>query len=272
MDISSQHEVSQGRVPPGVESGPAIMALQESDELILSPVIKGIEKSYERTGEMLLRRAKQFYKEERKIKIIGENNQLDEVYMFNQADLQDQIDVRVRSASGLPITKSGKMQTVFDLVNRGILNPQNDRKVILHLLDIPEINEEIGVDEKMAKLELIFMSEGQPAQVMDWQDHVVHLMVHEEYMNGQEFLKLPEEIKQGFVEHRNLHKQAMVEKQAEEMAMQQQAQNLAMQAVPPPAPPMGPEGMPPQGQEQMPPEAGGMPPMGEEQMMPQGGA
>ncbi len=254
MDIASQHEVSQGRVPPGVEAASAIMALQESDDLVISTVIKGIERSYEKTGSMLLRRARDFYNENRQVKIIGKNNELDEVFMFSKSDLESSDDVKVRSASGLPVSKSGKMQVVFDLVNRGILDPKAHQKLILHLIDIPEIDAELGVNDNHAKLEDMMMQSGQQMPVTDWQNDEIHLTIHNDFMNSQIYMKLDPKIQQVFMQHREMHKQNIVKKGIEMNQLQGMMQSGGV-----PAPgPVVPGGMPPQQSEGMPPEGGEM--------------
>lgn len=256
MDISSQHEVSAGRVPPGVESSTAIMALQESDDLILSPIIKSIERSYGHVGSMMLRRVKQFYEESRKIKIVGENNVLDEIYMFNKSDLQDSYDVKVRSASGLPLTKSGRIQTVFDLVQRGILDPQSQQKMIMHMIDLPEINMELGIHTKQAMLENIMLKEGRPAPVTEWQDQDAHLKILEDFMNTQEYSRLSNTIKDLFINHRLEHEDMRLGLQAKMLADQQKVQILAQQMVQPQGgqamPSPGAAGMPPNMQGELP--------------------
>lgn len=72
--------------------------------------------------------------------------------------------------------------------------------------------------------------------VNDWDNHEVHLMIHETFMKGQEYEMLPDELKNEFELHRQKHK---------DMAVQSMMEDMMKQGMPP-------EGMPPEGEPQSP--------------------
>lgn len=154
------------------------------------------------------------------------------------------------------------MKAYFDVIN---VDKDQARRENLKMRELPPEEtakaREFAVMQAQSQLGPIDPAMGDPmanplmAQVMEqanepiipvneWDNHEVHLMIHETFMKGQEYEMLPDEIKNEFELHRQKHKDMAVQSMMEDMM----------------------KGMPPEGMEGMPPEGGGeSPEMGNNQ-------
>lgn len=203
-DISSQHEVSKGRTPPGVEAATAIAYLQEMDDTILAHTIDSVEKAHERVGQHLLSHAGQFWDAQRIIKVVGKNSFF-ESFIFKASDLRGNTDYRVVSGSAAPVSRAAKQAQIMELIKMGIIPPDRGLQYI-HMGETARLYEEMQVDVRHAQRENLMMSQGVEATVNSWDEHQVHIMEHNMYRKRQEFDALPDEFKMIFEAHVEYHK------------------------------------------------------------------
>lgn len=209
QEVFGQHEVSRGQVPSGIRSGRAVAFLQEQDDSRLGPHIYAMEKCIEDSGSQLLALMRQFYKESRTIRIVGKNNEI-LVRQISGNDISSDVSVRVQAGSAFPRSKAAKAQDVYDLLDRKVFDPANDkdRAAIWRLLDLERTDstvEEARLDERMADYENTLMADGKVVMVREFQDPVIHLARHEVHQKSLEFLEYPDNIQAIFDAHKQMH-------------------------------------------------------------------
>ncbi len=223
-DISGQHEVSKGQVPPGVTAATAINYLQEQDDSMLSYTFASLEEAYEKVAAMTLSYAQQFWDTPRTVKITGNDGFFD-AQMFLGSDLRNNTDIRVEAGSALPISKSAKQAFIMDLMKMGFVDPVTGLEV-MEMGGIAKIYEQVQIDVRQAQRENLrlakiddnmFMQaqeQGLEAQIIPvntWDNHNIHIATHDRYRKGQAYENLSDGAKQAFEIHVQMHKLAMAQ-------------------------------------------------------------
>lgn len=295
-DISGQHQVSKGQVPPGVTAATAISFLQEQDESMLSTTFNSIEEGFEKLGYQTLCYVKQYWDAPRIVKVVGRDQQFN-VMSFQGSQLGDNTDIRVEAGSALPTSKSAKQALLMDLMSQGFIPPEKGLE-LMEVGGVQRLYEEIQIDSAQATRENMKMSAvteedmemylqtfmgqdpatgepqlvdpntGQPmideqtgmplpppliVPVNTYDNHEIHIQVHNNFRKGQEYEQLPQRIKELFEEHVNQHIMAMG-------GIPGMPMTVGMNMMGAEGDPNAEEAPPEEGGgEVMPPEAGGMP-------------
>jgi hypothetical protein len=206
-DISGQYEVAHGRTPPGVEAASAIAYLQEENDTRLYHTTASIEEAAQGVGTQVLALIDQCWTVDKAVKVASKNNYTD-VKMFKKADMKGNTDFRVEPGSMAPKSRAARNAMMLELVDRGVIPPDKILKY-LQMVDTNQMYEDMQVDERQAQRENIKMAEGEPLGVNDFDNHVMHIYSHENYMKTEEYELQPPEIKQLFLQHDAAHKMAM---------------------------------------------------------------
>lgn len=169
-EISGQHEVSKGTVPPGVTAATAISYLQERDESILAHSFDSIEEGTENIAFQTLNLVKQFWDETRTVKITGTDGYFD-VKAFQGSDLRNNVDIKIEAGSALPVSKAAKQAFIMDLMKMGFIDPQRGLEV-MEMGGINKIYEQIQTDQRQVQRENLRMSKvtGQDLEMFDMQN------------------------------------------------------------------------------------------------------
>lgn len=155
-DISGQHEVTHGQVPPGVTAATAISFLQERDETKLSPTFDAMEEAIEKTAYMALTLVHDYWTVEQTIQVTGVESSFDSL-TFKGSDLPNEIDIRTEAGSSLPINKAARQAFIFDLMKMGFIKP-DDGLEVLDMGGISKIYERVQVDRRQAQRENMKLS------------------------------------------------------------------------------------------------------------------
>jgi hypothetical protein len=155
-DISGQHQVSKGQVPPGVTAATAINFLQEQDESMLSTTYAAIEDGFEKIGFQTLNYVKQYWDLPRQVKVTGRDGVFN-VLSFRGADLRDNTDIRVEAGSALPTSKSAKQALLMDLMTQGFIPPEKGLEM-MEVGGVQRLYEEIKIDYAQASRENMRMA------------------------------------------------------------------------------------------------------------------
>lgn len=235
-DISGQHEVTHGQVPPGVTAATAISYLQERDESKMSPTFDSLEEGIEKTAKMALNYVHEYWDVPRIIKVTGPDGSFDAI-TFKGSDLANNLDIKIEAGSSLPVSKAAKQALIMDLMKMGFIDPNKGLEV-MDMGGINKIYEKIQVDKKQVQRENLKMSkvtadilekyneqnmqmlEADPASlegmdpplivsVNSWDNHKAHIEGHNEFRKGQAFENLPEEAKALFEAHVQQHIMAL---------------------------------------------------------------
>lgn len=247
-DIAGQHEISRGQVPPGVTAATAISFLQERDESKLTPAFDSQEEAIEKTAKLALNYVQEFWTDERIVKVTGPDGSFDAM-TFSGADLRGNTDIRIEAGSSLPTSKAAKQAFVMDLMKMGFIPPDRGLEVMdmgginkiyeqvqldrrqaqRENMRMAKVTEEMLMEHEKIEMERIQSlmptdEMGNPIPPVDpsmvptpslivsvnnWDNHVAHIEVHNNYRKGQAFENLPEYIKMLFDEHVKQHVAAM---------------------------------------------------------------
>lgn len=239
-DISGQHEVSHGQVPPGVTAATAIAYLQERDESKLSATFDSLEEGVEKIAGLTLSYAHEYWDDQRTVKVTGPEGSFDTL-AFKGSDLRNGLDIRVEAGSSLPVSKAAKQAFIMDMMKMGFIDPDKGLEV-MDMGGINKLYEQIQTDRRQVQRENLRMSkitpdilmqheqiiqqkmmsgelpvgpDGQPLMppslvpVNTWDNHQLHIEYHNNYRKSQTFENLPVEIKDIFEQHVQEHIRAM---------------------------------------------------------------
>ncbi len=250
-DISGQHEVSKGNVPPGVTAATAISYLQEQDDTKLSHTVESIEDAMEKVAHHTLSHVVQFWDVPRMVKIVGTDGAFDTM-MLKNSDLRSNTDIRMEAGSALPTSKAAKQAFIMDLMKMGFIDPAKGLEV-MEIGGVQKLYDQIQVDIRQAQRENLKMravteemlmehiQTTQPESVPNtdplaqidpndpinptetqiepppivpvntWDEHGVHIETHNKFRKSQAFEQLPDHIKAIFEEHVQMHKEAQMQ-------------------------------------------------------------
>jgi hypothetical protein len=239
-DISGQHEVSQGSVPPGVTAATAISFLQEQDESLISSFYDSLEESIEKTAHQTLTYVRDYWDVPRLVRIVGIDGTFD-AQTFKGSQLHDNTDIRVEAGSALPTSRAAKQAFILDLMKLGFIPPQEGLEV-LEIGGLNRIYERLQEDTRQARRENLKMrvineehmfqhqeawnakpeeeridpdtqlplEPPLPVPVNTWDNHAIHIEIHNRYRKSQSFEMAEPLTRQLFEEHVKQHMEALM--------------------------------------------------------------
>jgi hypothetical protein len=253
-DLTGQHAVSRGGVPPGVTAATAISYLQEKDDSLISHTYQSIERAMECIARQTLQLAVQYWDTQRLVRVAGTDGFFD-VLELTGAKLQSGTDIRMEGGSSLPTSKAAKQALIMDLMKMGFIDP-NDGLRILEIGGVNKLYANLKRDESQAQRENIKLKKiapeqiqqadqewemqeqmgmgspdsidpqtGQPLQrpllmpVHTYDNHDVHIKTHNDFRKTQAFEMLSPEVQAEFEDHVNAHLLAVEQAYAQVSAM-----------------------------------------------------
>lgn len=184
-EISGQHEVSRGQVPPGVTAATAISFLQEQDESKLAYTFDSIEEGLEKIAHMSLNYVAQYWDTQRKVKVTGADGSFD-VKAFEGSELNGNTDIRIEAGSSLPTSKAAKQAFIMDLMKMGFIDPNKGLEV-MEIGGINKIYEQVQIDVRQAQRENLKMA--QATQELIEQNEVEQLQKFIDSPEGQNLVQ-----------------------------------------------------------------------------------
>jgi len=236
--LSGVSETSrQSAAPPGVKSGIALQFIQEQDDTRLSNTADNIERYNIHSGRTQLRLHKQFVKFPRTLNSVGRNN-VAEVLDYTGSDIIGE-NVYIDNMAALAESPAQKRQMIFDLMESGLLfDPDTgkiNRDMRSRIFDMIEMGEWEAADDadqlhiSKAERENRALANGQLSEAVDYDDHVIHIDLHNRFrlsLDYEQLMAQYQQIEEIFDLHVNMHLMFM-NQQAMAIA-QQQAQQQAM--------------------------------------------
>lgn len=183
-DISGQHEVTRGQVPPGVTAATAISYLQEQDESKLSHTFDSLEEAIEKIAHMTLSYVVQFWDTQRTVRVVGSDGSFDTLALKG-SDLRSNTDIKIEAGSALPTSRAAKQAFILDLMKMGFIDPQKGLEV-MEIGGINKIYESFQVDVRQAQRENLKMAGVSPEQI---EQH--NMLAMQEMMQSDEFQQDP---------------------------------------------------------------------------------
>jgi len=203
QDTASSHDVSEGKAEPGVRSGRAVLALQDSDDTVKGPVLLWWDLAVARTGRLLLQTLTQFLSTERLLETTGDFNEI-ETFNVIGADLKgkgkgDYFKVRVKTFGRQAISRSAREGMVKVLLDLQILNPVAHKDLLLNILgagDFIQIYDRAASDRIRQAKEIRQIEAGEKVQVYTGQNHDAHKEAIKKFISSSAWDKLDPQIKQ----------------------------------------------------------------------------
>lgn len=202
LEISGRNENN-----PQITSATALSFQQEQDETMLSDTASSIESCTERIGQKCLALVGQYWTTARTIKVVGTNESFDATILKGE-DLKGCTDLRVEGGSALPQSRAAKQAFIMDLIKLQVIPPQQALEM-LEIGGIDKIYDEYLTDKKAAERENMRMQAGQNIYANEWDNHQLHVQVHNRFRKGQTFESLPEEQQIAFQNHVLMHQSAI---------------------------------------------------------------
>ena len=195
QDIQSYHSVSKGGSESGVRSDSHAQNLQDQDMQPLSVLDEILRVGYERLGEIVLAIAAEKLTDERTISYIGEDKRRI-ITKFKASMLGNTQTVKVRLDNTYLRNKAAVVSNILQIAQMGLITDsygQPDGNKVLRMMEfgLPDsIFSEMQLHTELAYHENDIMMGGKQAIITQWQNHKIHLDIHEEFMNSVEFMKL----------------------------------------------------------------------------------
>ncbi len=256
-DLSGQHQVSRGE-SGGVTAATAINYLQERDDAYLTTVFSSIEAAIGKAAKQALTLFVQYVQTPRIVKTVGTDGSFDAT-ILSGADIASGTDIRIESGSALPTSKSARQALITEWMKLGFLQPQDGMKILdmgmlKQFYNIIKIDENQAQRENLMMKRLDDQTiqafqqnweqgaangdpdkivpgqvdaNGQPVglavppvvQVHGYDNHAVHVEIHNRFRKSQSFDLLPDSVKAEFEKHIAMHEQALQQKMMEQAMM-----------------------------------------------------
>ncbi len=269
-DISGQHAVSRGQTQGGVVAATAINYLQEQDDTMNYTAYSSGEFFVEKIGKQSLAIVADMWDIPRIIRTIGVDRSFD-VIELKGSQIANGLDLRVEAGSSLAKSKTARQAMLMDMAKMGFITPEQFLDLI-DMGGTQKLTETLRVDMYEAQRENLMLKKLDPMQIQqadmqfeqmklpdangfvdqstidpgtgqslqrpcmvpvyDWQNHKVHIDVHNRFRKSQEFQFLPDEVKNEFQSHILLHQVQLI--------MSEQRSMMQMGGGPPPGM-MGPD-------------------------------
>jgi hypothetical protein len=238
-DIAVAHDASMGRIPNQAKSGVAIENLAEADNSVLSPILISHEQQLSFFAETVVDIMEHKYSEPRLLAITGELLG-PEVKTFKSEDLKGNKRIKVSLGSSLPYSKQARQQFIMTLRKDGYIT-QDKAMELMEFGDIEGIFQ--NLDETLQKEEIqAMMKPGMNVTVEPWDDNTIHIKVITDFMKSPAYMKLSDEDKKKFIEHREAHQQLLLKEEEAKATMQLKARQAAQPPVLPAPGMAGPGG------------------------------
>lgn len=196
---------------PQVTSATALSFVQEQDETMLNDTTTSLESATQGMGQKCLGLIGQYWTTARTIKIVGTDGSFDATVLLGK-DLRSCTDLRVEAGSALPKSRAAKQAFIMDLIKIQAIPPQQALEM-LEIGGVDKIYDEVLADKRHAERENMRMQAGQAVYVNEWDNHALHVQVHNRFRKSQTFEGLPELVKVAFQNHVLMHQSAIIHQQ-----------------------------------------------------------
>lgn len=245
--ISGVSETARfSEAPPGIKSGVALAITIEQDDTRMAATAINIAQGVAEVGKIWLRLYRQFVKEPRLLRKIG-NSKLPITRYWSALDIRSD-DVVLEGTSGLLETPAQRRLMVMDLLGAGLFNnpetgqlDREGRHKVFEMLQLGnwEQGGETGYEahRSKARRNIRHLIEGRLPSIDPFDDHEVHLEEVTRYRLTTEYEKLLQErhgplVKAVFDWYVQSHSDMLMQKmQQQQLAMQAQEQSMQQQGL-----------------------------------------
>lgn len=214
--IYGSHGISRGDVPKGITAASALQFLNELEtERATTDIIKDSH-LIKNIAKMGIAVAGDFYDPEdgRLLRIVGENNKF-LIRHFDTAHLHKSYDIRFDNSTGLPETKSAKMERILEAMQRNPSMVSGERwEHLLELADTEKMSTMMTEAVQAADSIVEDIMAGRPIQPLEeWHDLIPHWETYVKAMQGRGFNEeAGPEVRSVMKDHLFWTEEAMIEK------------------------------------------------------------
>lgn len=158
--IFNRIPTERSALPARTDSGNLVELVQEAVADQLSPEILRMEDSLAKAGDLMAALAQKFYEEPRLLKIRGTAGAT-QVVKFLNADLSGGFGFSADTGSGLPRTRAGQTQAIKEMVEMGVLPPE-EALPYLPIAGLKSIQARLMADEDFAHRKIDSLLRGEP--------------------------------------------------------------------------------------------------------------
>lgn len=216
-DIMGVHDVSRGQAPANVESGFGISILAEKDSSPAGRLIKEVARVFSEVAVMVTHLHERMVKTERTTILRLESGAVRR--KWKGSDIRGSHDIEVPLDAIIPRSRAAQQQFAQEALRMGLLDPKDplvmykfaklgdmpDRRGLVEALN-PDISKAIRENE------MVVMGDIPLPAVFD--DHEVHLKVHNDFRKSQEYELLPEDERSIHDDHCMAHEKMVQEQLA----------------------------------------------------------
>lgn len=255
-DLSGIHTVSEGGSDPSFNSGDQVEAQGENDRMKFTTTIDDMLMAI--TGSC--RKELMYFQSEAsmpmKVKILGKSRKYT-IRDIQGSDIRNNFDVFINPASMMNQSRSSMRNEILKVIESPAIklmaekNPKEAMTFVmsslrhLHWGEAEKFYDTLDPHSQKAEREHADIAAGGQAFVLPFQDHAIHLLKHEEWMNSAEFDELSETAKQNAIKHWNETKDIINRINAPEPVQQPLAPQPGQQSAPPAEQPAAPQGVMP---------------------------
>lgn len=206
-DIGGMHASFNGNAPFAQASGDVVQKLSEGDQNNLTLLRDNFDDYNVRLAKLMFKTAKVNYKETRQFPSLQVDD-LGEARWFEikPDEINTHDDVVISTGTQMPYSIADKQQMYMNLWKEKVIT---DPKMILKLLEMPDIDAAMGDDELDIERQLDeikgLMKTNKINDPIISEDHAVHIETLDKFMNGDKFYTLPTEQQQALQDHRMKH-------------------------------------------------------------------
>lgn len=195
-DTAGINQASRGQMPSAQIPAIGMQLLVEQDDTRIGIETEGHEHSWADQGRIALKFVAEYYKTERLLKTVGENQEY-LVRKYRGDDLKDNFDVHVIRGSTLPGSKVLKRQEIMNLHQQGYFGNPQDPLVLQNVLSMLEYGDEFQAWKtrslRMAQIQRGIRDLEEKSVkpfVSEFDDHALWLQEFDNYRISEKFLRL----------------------------------------------------------------------------------
>jgi predicted nucleic acid-binding Zn-ribbon protein len=206
-----------GETPPGVTAASALAYLGERADKSMSPLRREWAKGWKMFEELALEIARANWSEER-VRVIAGKNSKWKIEKFSKNDLSGAVVLNIDYQSLFPKSQATERATIGQLIQLGIINPQDPEQQYRVLEKFGETSLKGSVDldmQEAIKESDRFLTEDAPPKIVPMvQNSLVHLMQHSDFAKTDEFKELDQEKQDLWIAHIQAHVADIVARRA----------------------------------------------------------
>lgn len=228
-ELAATYDVIKGNVPKNVPTLGGLDLLKERGMSRFGSLISNYENARIKLIKMWLDIWREYAIDFRTRAIKGENSRWI-VEQFNASNIDGNVEVRAEAGSSAPRSESYQQYIAGQLLDKGLINPGDPATLIkilqkFHATEFAEVLDENVKDAIQEQEE--FKKTGQVRLRPLIDDNNIHIIYHTKMAKTEEFLALPEEVKNAWYSHIEATKQVINQLAMQQMMQQPQQKQIS---------------------------------------------